>query len=81
MAGRTTIKQFAAIAKKSARFVGSDSGAMHIASAVGTPVVALFGPSSPREWVLVVVLWRCSIRDSIAAVAFIRPVLEARRIA
>ena len=50
MAGRTTIKQFAAIAKKSALFVGSDSGAMHIASAVGTPVVALFGPSNPAEW-------------------------------
>lgn len=50
MAGRTTIKQFAAIAKKSTLFVGSDSGAMHIASAVGTPLVALFGPSSPREW-------------------------------
>jgi predicted lipopolysaccharide heptosyltransferase III len=50
MAGRTTIKQFAAIAKKSALFVGSDSGAMHIASAVGIPVVALFGPSNPREW-------------------------------
>jgi lipopolysaccharide heptosyltransferase II len=50
MAGRTTIKQFAAVAKKSALFIGSDSGAMHIASAVGTPVVALFGPSSPREW-------------------------------
>ena len=50
MAGRTTIKQFAAIAQKTALFVGSDSGAMHIASAVGTPVVALFGPSSPREW-------------------------------
>jgi heptosyltransferase-3 len=50
MAGHTTIKQFAAIAKKSALFVGSDGGAMHIASAVGTPVVALFGPSSPREW-------------------------------
>jgi heptosyltransferase III len=50
MAGRTTIKQFAAIAKKSVLFVGSDSGAMHIASAVGAPVVALFGPSNPREW-------------------------------
>ena len=50
MAGRTTIKQFAAIAKKSALFVGSDSGAMHMACAVGTPVVALFGPSNPREW-------------------------------
>lgn len=50
IAGRTTIKQFSAIAKKSALFVGSDSGAMHIASAVGTPVVALFGPSNPSEW-------------------------------
>jgi predicted lipopolysaccharide heptosyltransferase III len=50
MAGRTTIKQFSAIAKKSALFIGSDSGAMHIASAVGTPVVALFVPSSPAEW-------------------------------
>lgn len=50
MAGRTTIKQFAAIAKKSALFVGSDSGAMHIAAAVGTPTVALFGPSNPAEW-------------------------------
>jgi ADP-heptose:LPS heptosyltransferase len=50
MAGCTTIKQFSAIAKKSALFVGSDSGAMHMASAVGTPVVALFGPSNPAEW-------------------------------
>jgi ADP-heptose:LPS heptosyltransferase len=50
MAGHTTIKQFAAIAKMSALFVGSDSGAMHIAAAVGTPVVALFGPSNPAEW-------------------------------
>jgi lipopolysaccharide heptosyltransferase II len=50
MAGRTTIKQFAAIAKNSALFVGSDSGAMHIAAAVGTSVVALFGPSNPVEW-------------------------------
>lgn len=50
MAGRTTIKQFAAIAKKSALFVGGDGGAMHIAAAVGTPVVALFGPSNPAEW-------------------------------
>jgi lipopolysaccharide heptosyltransferase II len=50
MAGRTTIKQFAAIAKKSALFVGNDSGAMHVATAAGTPVVALFGPSNPAEW-------------------------------
>ncbi|MEO8045653.1 MAG: putative lipopolysaccharide heptosyltransferase III [Nitrospirota bacterium] len=50
IAGRTTIKQFSAIVKNSTLFVGSDSGAMHIAAAVGTSVVALFGPSNPAEW-------------------------------
>ena len=50
MAGRTTIKQFAAIAKKSALYEGSDSGAIHIAAAVGAPVVALFGASNTAEW-------------------------------
>jgi lipopolysaccharide heptosyltransferase III len=36
--------------KRSALFVGNDTGAMHIAAAMGTPVVGLFGPSNPREW-------------------------------
>ena len=49
-AGQTTLKEFAGIVKCAALFVGNDSGAMHIASAVGTPVVALFGPSNPAEW-------------------------------
>lgn len=50
IAGRTTLKQFAAIAKRASLFVGNDSGAMHIAAAMGTPMVALFGPSNPDEW-------------------------------
>ena len=50
IAGLTTLKQFASIAKRAALFVGNDSGAMHMAAAVGTPVVALFGPSNPDEW-------------------------------
>ena len=50
IAGRTTFKQFAAIAKRASLFVGNDSGAMHIAAAMGTPMVALFGPSNPNEW-------------------------------
>ena len=29
-------------------FIGNDTGAMHLATAVGTPVVAIFGPSDPR---------------------------------
>jgi len=31
-------------------FIGNDSGIAHLAAAVGTPVVALFGPTDPRVW-------------------------------
>ena len=50
LAGRADLLTFAAIVRRCAVFVGNDNGAMHIAAAVGTPVVGLFGPSNPREW-------------------------------
>jgi len=52
LCGKTTIKQLAAIAETSDLFIGVDSAPMHIAAAVGTPVVALFGAgvSSWRPW-------------------------------
>ena len=50
IAGRTSLLQYAAILKRCALFVGNDNGPMHMAAAVGTPVVALFGPSDPSEW-------------------------------
>ena len=31
-------------------FIGNDSGIAHLAAAVGTPVVVLFGPGDPRVW-------------------------------
>lgn len=31
-------------------YIGNDSGVTHLASAVGTPVVALFGPTDPAIW-------------------------------
>lgn len=53
LTGKTTLRQMAAIIKLSTVYVGNDTGPTHIASAVGIPVVALFGPScihrySPR---------------------------------
>lgn len=50
LAGRTDIRLAAAVAEASSLFVGNDSGPMHIAAAVGTPVVGLFGPSNPERF-------------------------------
>ncbi|MBI2849353.1 MAG: glycosyltransferase family 9 protein [Chloroflexi bacterium] len=49
-AGRTSFKELGAILKHCHLFVGNDSGVMHLATAVGVPVVAVFGPSNPRAW-------------------------------
>jgi heptosyltransferase III len=35
---------------KASLFVGNDSGITHLAAAVGTPVLALFGPTDPAIW-------------------------------
>jgi len=50
LCGKTSIKQLAAISEASDLFLGVDSAPMHIAAAVGTPVVALFGPSGAFHW-------------------------------
>ncbi len=50
LCGKTTIKQLAAISEVSDLFLGVDSAPMHIAAAVGTPVIALFGPSGAFAW-------------------------------
>ncbi|MBI5788223.1 MAG: putative lipopolysaccharide heptosyltransferase III [Candidatus Schekmanbacteria bacterium] len=50
LAGRTSLKQLAAVSSRSRLFIGMDSAPMHIAAAVGTPVVALFGPSGEHMW-------------------------------
>ena len=31
-------------------YIGNDSGITHLAAAVGTPVLALFGPTDPAIW-------------------------------
>lgn len=45
-AGRSTLKQTAAILERCDLFVGNDSAPAHLAAAVGTPAVVLFGPTS-----------------------------------
>ena len=45
--GRTTLVELAALLERSALVVTNDSGPMHLAAALGTPLVALFGPTNP----------------------------------
>ncbi len=46
-AGETTLKMLAALYTKADLVISTDTGPMHLAVAVGTPVVALFGPTAP----------------------------------
>ncbi|MYE26053.1 MAG: WecB/TagA/CpsF family glycosyltransferase, partial [Chloroflexi bacterium] len=50
LAGKTTLPQLADIIARADLFIGADSGVMHIAAAVGTPVLSIFGPSNPEAW-------------------------------
>ncbi len=50
LCGRTTLYENVAVYRACDLFFGVDSGPMHMAAAVGVPVVALFGPTDERKW-------------------------------
>jgi heptosyltransferase III len=50
LAGQLSLSELAALTGRAKAFVGVDSAPMHIAAAMGTPAVALFGPSGEVEW-------------------------------
>jgi ADP-heptose:LPS heptosyltransferase len=50
IAGRTNLQQLGAVLQNCHLFIGNDSGPMHIAAAVGTRVIGLFGPGSPQRF-------------------------------
>ena len=50
LAGKLSLRESAAIIKLCDLFVGNASGPTYIASALGTPVVAIFGPDNPRNF-------------------------------
>jgi lipopolysaccharide heptosyltransferase II len=47
LTGKTAIADLPALLSQCHLFIGNDSGAMHVAAAVGLPVVVVFGPTDP----------------------------------
>jgi|YNPNPStandDraft_1061719.scaffolds.fasta_scaffold16327_3 heptosyltransferase-2/heptosyltransferase-3 len=69
MAGQTTLGQLAALQERCALVLGSDSGPLHLAVAMGTPTVHLHGPVSaerfgpwgqPGRHIVIASEWTCA---------------------
>ena len=50
LTGALSLKELAALTLQARAFVGVDSAPMHMAAAMQTPTVALFGPSGEQQW-------------------------------
>ena len=50
IAGKTTLTQLASILPTCNVFIGNDSGPMHLAAAVGTQTIGLYGPGDPTRF-------------------------------
>jgi ADP-heptose:LPS heptosyltransferase len=50
LAGKTSLKQLAALLEKASLIITIDTGTLHLASAVHCPTVAIFGPTSPYRY-------------------------------
>lgn len=50
LAGTLSLKELGALIASARLFLGVDSAPMHVAAAVGTPTVALFGPTGAYNW-------------------------------
>lgn len=50
LSGQTTLAELAAVLRGCDMFIGAESGVMHLAAAVGTPIVTVFGPGNAAAW-------------------------------
>ena len=69
LVGRTSLGALAGVTARTVAFVSNDSGAMHLAAALGRPVVAIFGPTDERA------TRPLGDHDVLTAPAFCRPCL------
>jgi len=69
LVGRTSLGALVGVSAQADVFVSNDSGAMHVAAALGRPVVAIFGPTDER------VTGPVGVRDVLTEPVFCRPCL------
>lgn len=50
LSGQTSLTQLADVIRSADVFIGTDSGVTHLAAAVRTPVVAIYGPTNHQAW-------------------------------
>jgi len=50
LAGKLSLSALGCLLSRAALYVGTDTAVTHMAAALGTPTVALFGPSNPIKW-------------------------------
>jgi lipopolysaccharide heptosyltransferase II len=50
VAGKTNLSQLAEILRRCDLFIGNDSGPMHLAAAIGTQTIGLYGPGNPARF-------------------------------
>ncbi len=50
LVGRTTLYEAGALLARSDLFIGNDGGLMNLAATMGTPTVAIFGPTNAQAW-------------------------------
>ena len=50
LVGKCNLRVSMAVLERCTAYIGNDSGIMHLAAAVGLPLVAIFGPTSPQRF-------------------------------
>lgn len=74
LAGKTTLRESAAIISGGQIFIGNDSGAAHLAAAVGTMVVVLSGADNPTETTPMTSRKRLIYKDSMECISCVKNV-------
>ncbi|MGI8824427.1 MAG: glycosyltransferase family 9 protein [Chloroflexota bacterium] len=66
LAGKTSLGGLAAVVERLDLFVSNDTGPAHIAGAVDTPSVRIFGPADPERWAPLNQDWHRVVRRPVA---------------